>query len=217
MNEDLGEREYRARRAAGIELAEELRSITDALVEHDPALAALTMATELARELRSHLGGPKRVRWHDAEPGGGTDAPPEYRNAWADGSPFVGRIHPGAPPMRVDKIDDDGRPTLEGRVRVRPAFEGPPGGVHGGVVAGLFDELLGAVPGGLLGVPAVTGTLKLRYLARTPLARDLRFTAWVEAHRGRRIVVRGACHDGDVLTAQAEGLFVQVAFEASGP
>ncbi len=215
-----GDDDYRARRAGARELAGQLRDIAEALVTNDPAVDDLEVASQLAAELRSYLDGPSRVRWHETDPAMGDDAPIEHRNAWADASPFVGVIHPCAPPMRVRRLDEagpDGQPALEGRVRVGPAYEGPPGGVHGGIVAGLLDELLGATPSGLLGVPAVTGTLQLRYVAPTPIDRDLRLTAWIDGHRGRRIVARGACHVGDRLTARAEGLFVQVAFARSGP
>ncbi len=210
---------YRARRAAATVLAGRLRDIAEALVTRDPAVEDLEAAAELATDLRAQLGGPARARWHEADPAAGDDAPIEHRNAWADASPFVGVIHPGAPPMRVRRLDEagpDGRPVLEGRVRVGPAYEGPPGGVHGGIVAGLFDELLGATPSGLLGLAAVTGTLGLRFVAKTPIERDLRLTAWIDSHRGRRIVAKGACHAGDELTARAEGLFVRVDFAASG-
>ncbi len=214
------EHHYRARRAAATTLAGRLRDIAEALVTCDPAVEDLEAANRLAAELRPHLDGPARVRWHQADPDQGDDAPIEHRNAWVDASPFVGVIHPSAPPMRVRRVtaaDADGRPQLEGRVRVGPVYEGPPGGVHGGMMAGLFDELLGATPSGLLGVPAVTGRLKLRYVALTPIDQDLRLTAWIDSHRGRRIVARGACHVDDRLTAEAEGLLVRVAFAASGP
>ena len=37
----------------------------------------------------------------------------------------------------------DGQPAIEGRVTLGRLYEGPPNGVHGGYVAGLFDDILG--------------------------------------------------------------------------
>ena len=55
-------------------------------------------------------------------------------------SPFIGRANPLAPPIRLQEVDGH----LEGQVRFGSAYEGPPGCVHGGYIAGAFDELLGA-------------------------------------------------------------------------
>ena len=42
---------------------------------------------------------------------------------------------------------------------------------------------------------------------------DLRFEGWIHQDRGRLLTVRGTCHAGDTLTADAEGIFVRVDFE----
>ena len=47
-------------------------------------------------------------------------------------------------------------------------YEGPAGGVHGGVLAASFDEILG-IAQMAAGVAGYTGTLEVRYLAVTPL------------------------------------------------
>ena len=55
----------------------------------------------------------------------------------------------------------------------------------------------------------MTGTLTIRYRKPTPLFRELVLRAWVERVEGRRIMSRAEMYDGDTLTAEAEGLFVQ--------
>ena len=51
--------------------------------------------------------------------------------------------------------------------------------------------------------------------------RELVLRAWVERVEGRRIMSRAEMYDGDTLTAEAEGLFVQprpeVAHQYFGP
>lgn len=79
--------------------------------------------------------GPTRSRWYE-DPGTTT----RHR----DLSAFSGSLNPLAPPMKIRVDDYDGRPCLLGEVRIEREREGPPGFVHGGVIAGLFDELAGA-------------------------------------------------------------------------
>jgi acyl-coenzyme A thioesterase PaaI-like protein len=91
------------------------------------------------------------------------------------------------------------------------AYEGPPGAVHGGMVAAAFDEVLGMAQS-LGGQPGMTGTLSIRYRKPTPLHRDLRFEGTLDRVDGRKLFTSGRCYDGDTLTAEAEGLFIRVDF-----
>ena len=56
----------------------------------------------------------------------------------------------------------------------------------------------------------MTGRLIVHYRSPTPLDRELRFEAWVERVDGRKIITRGELFAGDLLCAEAEGLFVSV-------
>jgi acyl-CoA thioesterase FadM len=86
--------------------------------------------------------------------------------------------------------------------------------VHGGYVAGLFDDVLGGTQALIEGPTGLTGTLTVRYRSLTPLDTDLVFLGWVDHARGRRILSKATCHAGDVLTAEAEALFVRVDLDA---
>ena len=88
-------------------------------------------------------------------------------------------------------------------------YEGPPGYVHGGMIALAFDELLG-IANITSGHPGMTGTLTVRYRRPTPLGQELDFEAWTERVEGRRITTRGRITAHGTLTAEAEGLFVVV-------
>jgi acyl-coenzyme A thioesterase PaaI-like protein len=116
---------------------------------------------------------------------------------------LVGRAHPLSPAGTATFADG----VLEVRARFGPAYEGPPGAVHGGIVALAFDELFGMCTV-CNGRGAVTGRLSVRYRHPTPLHEQLRLRAWVEHAEGRRVRVRGTIHAGDTLTAEADGLFV---------
>lgn len=120
-------------------------------------------------------------------------------------SPVVGMSSPMSPP--VEYTVRGGR--VHGTGTFGAPYEGPPGYVHGGVIALAFDELLG-IANITSGHPGMTGTLTVRYRRPTPLGQELDFEAWTERVEGRRITTRGTITAYGTLTAEAEGLFVVV-------
>lgn len=64
--------------------------------------------------------------------------------------------------------------------------------------------------------PAFTGRLVVHYRAPTPLGRDLVCRAREVTRDGRKITMTGELHDGEVLVAEAEGLFVVISRERLG-
>jgi acyl-coenzyme A thioesterase PaaI-like protein len=125
-----------------------------------------------------------------------------------DHSPFMGLSNPLAPPMHL-RFDGD---RVRGTVTCGSAYEGPPGHVHGGFVAAMFDELLGLAQS-VSGAHGMTGRLIIHYRSPTPLHHELTLDGWLERADGRKIVCRGTLHHGDVLCAEAEALFITVDFE----
>ena len=190
------------------ELVEELRAIASELAQRSvsPDEARSTLA--LARSLRAGLMGPPRARWYDCDPDSPTPSL-DARDSYGDLSPVRGRLNPVAPPLRVERVEDGDGARIVAHATFSRAYEGPPHGVHGGIVAAMFDEVLGAVMG-LAPPPGVTATLEVRYRHVTPIEEPLRFEAWLESDRGRRLTARATCHAGDTLTAEAHGLFVRV-------
>ncbi len=157
--------------------------------------------------------GPPRLRWYEVD-AGHTDAT-RARNR--ELSTFSGSLNPIAPPMEISTgVLEDGRPALVGVVRLDRLREGPPRSAHGGVLAGLFDELLGGGQRLNGGPPGVTGRLTVRYRRPTPLGVDLRLRVWIHDERKRRVTVRGDCvviGDDAGPTADAEAVFLRVDFE----
>ena len=125
--------------------------------------------------------------------------------AFFDHSPMLGRANPLAPPIELWLEDDH----LVGRATFGPAYEGPPGCVHGGYVAAAFDEVLGSTQS-LSGSPGMTGRLTVNYRSPTPLETELRFIGWLERVEGRKIFTRGELWAGDRLCAESEGLFISI-------
>jgi acyl-coenzyme A thioesterase PaaI-like protein len=107
----------------------------------------------------------------------------------------------------MEMSPEDGR--IVGRVRFGTAYEGPPGCVHGGFIAAIFDELLGLTQS-ISGKPGMTARLTVSYRSPTPLHTDLRLEGELVGVEGRKIFTVGRCFHGDTLTAEAEGLFISI-------
>jgi hypothetical protein len=193
-------------------LAQQLREVNAALALHEVAPERLEEAARLGARLRELLDGPPRARWYEFDPVSPL-ASPGARVSYGDMSPLRGLRNPLAPPLEIARsARADGTPCMRGHALLSRLYEGPPHGVHGGFVAALFDEILGSAIG-LAPPPGVTASLEVRYREVTPLEQPLRFEAWIESDRGRRIVAHATCHAGETLTASAKGLFVRVDFD----
>lgn len=120
-----------------------------------------------------------------------------------DLSPFMGLANPLAPPI---SLWVDGA-IVRGKARFGWAYQGPPGYLHGGFVAALFDETLGMAQS-MTGNPGMTGTLTVRYRKPTPLYTELRIEATVQRVQGRKIFTEARLYAGDTLTAEAEAIFI---------
>jgi hypothetical protein len=120
-------------------------------------------------------------------------------------SPVSGPSNPIAPPLVMKVVGDpDGDHHIEGAITFGPAYEGPPGHCHGGLVAAMFDELLGFVQM----KPGFTAYLKVDYRKPTPLNRELALKGWIDHVDGRKRLIRGTCSLDGVLLTEAEGLFI---------
>lgn len=190
-------------------LGDELRGVVDDLLSCRTPAGDLTEALDLVRAARARLRGPQGAP-HPHRPDYWSAASAPSWDAYMDTTMFGGRVNPLGMPMPLELgRDDEGRAYAEGVVRLGRAYLGGPGMVHGGYVAALVDHVFGAaLHAG--DTRAVTATLQIRFVEPTPIGRDLRFRAWFEQPSGRRLHGRATCHDGDVCTAEAEGLFLLV-------
>jgi acyl-coenzyme A thioesterase PaaI-like protein len=185
-------------------LVDALRRAVDASVSLDLPVPELSKLADDAQALATALG-----RGSGKKPfpryGGALDAGDP--NSMLPFSPITGRYNPLSPPVEVELVA--GPPArIVGRVTFGEPYEGPPSGVHGAVVASVYDEILAlAAIASNAGGP--TATLTIRYRKMTPLRTPLRFEAWIDRIDGRKAFVRGACYAGEDLVSEGEGLFVR--------
>ena len=98
-------------------------------------------------------------------------------------------------------------PRAIGHAAFDTPYEGPPGCVHGGVLAAAFDQVIN-VANIHSGTAGPTRTLALEYKRPTPLGVPLLFEAWVDRVDGRRITSRALVRHAGEVTVEASGLFI---------
>lgn len=153
---------------------------------------------EAVRRLADHLESVgTAVRHHDYS----TWGVPEHLAA----NPAIGTRNPVSPPLEPVVMPDA---TVRADLQLGIEYQGPPGCVHGGIVALLFDEMLG-LANAAAGSVGLTGDLRVVYRSPTPLYTPLRFEARQERVEGRKIWTGATLHAGDTLCARAEGLFIE--------
>lgn len=190
------------RRATLRDLADATRTLIDRLVATDAPDDVIVAATAEVQAAADRFAGYRQGSLYgfgESANAGGYDMP------MYDHSPLIGLANPLAPPMELREVDG----VIVGAVRFGAAYEGPPGCVHGGYVAAVFDELLGSTQS-LSGAPGMTGTLSIRYESPTPLNEDLRLEGRLVGVERRKIFTEGLIYAGDRLTAKAEGIFISL-------
>jgi uncharacterized protein (TIGR00369 family) len=112
--------------------------------------------------------------------------------------------------LRLNFHEDRERVRVECTFRVAKRFEGPPGHVHGGIIATILDEAMGKV-NRQKGVVAPTRRMAIDYLKPVPLGVELRAFGWHVSEQGRKHFRAGEIRsvDGAVL-ARSEGLFIAI-------
>lgn len=198
----MGDDGPRARAAAA------LRRMGHALMAHEAgddlldriaeAADAVTRDLERAPPRRRDLVAMKRTLFELDVPDG---APVSH----FDGCFVSGSENPLGVAIRVRREGDEAVADVE----FGPAFEGPPERAHGGIIAAVFDDVLGYLLV-FLHEPAFTGELVVRYLAPTPLRVPLEFRGRVVGRENRRILTAGEARSGDEVLAQATATFVTV-------
>ena len=124
-----------------------------------------------------------------------------------------GPAHPSGLRVRCFATDDG----VASPIVVPRVYEGPPGAVHGGIVAAYLDEVLGGAAARAAGRPAVTGELTVRYVKPVPSETPLLGRGRVLADHGRYVDVEGSLEDFGArrVVATARGRFFPVDLRAT--
>jgi uncharacterized protein (TIGR00369 family) len=197
--------ERAARREAVGALGAALRELVDAAVRTEVPIVDLEKATAAAQEVTALLSADLREVHEIA-----SVDDPQTGERWY--SPVYGPGSPVAPPMVVEDFPDEGR--CVGRVTVGKKHEGPPGLVHGGVLAILLDHVL-ARSARAAGHGGLTATLTVTYRRPVHLGVPLLVTGQLGSVEGRRATATARLvAEDDPGTTLAEGEAVLVALRS---
>lgn len=117
----------------------------------------------------------------------------------------IGRCSPLALPVEISFEP----PRAIGRAEFTSPYEGPPGCVHGAVIAAAFDIVLTAA-NIIAGAPGLTVSLTTNYRLPTRLHELATFEAWVDRTDERRVYTRGRIVQRGSVTVEAEGVFARL-------
>ncbi|WP_236864590.1 PaaI family thioesterase [Brevibacterium daeguense] len=122
-----------------------------------------------------------------------------------DITPASSARNPIAPPMLIEWDGDESRCELTLPLQ----YQGPPGRVHGGIVATMLDHVLGNAANAGGRPRSYTRYLNVSYDAATPVGEPLVVVGRTARHDGRKRFMEGEilCH-GEVRV-RAEGLWIE--------
>jgi uncharacterized protein (TIGR00369 family) len=112
--------------------------------------------------------------------------------------------------MRLKFRYDEKLGRYVGRFRIPRRYQGPPGHVHGGIIATILDEAMGKV-NKLRNVTAVTSEMTVHYFKPVPLGKPIIVEGYGLRVRGRRHFNAAEIRDerGDIL-ARSRGVFIAI-------
>jgi hypothetical protein len=99
----------------------------------------------------------------------------------------TGFAHPAGLAATVRRDGD----ALELLTRVPIVYEGMPGHAHGGILAAVFEDLVGLMMGRLHRIPAPTVRIDVSFRRPVPLDTEVRFRAEPSGGEGRKRTGRG--------------------------
>ena len=109
----------------------------------------------------------------------------------------------------MDASDPDS-PLATAQVNLDRSFEGPPGHIHGGIIATLMDEAMSKL-NRPLNVLAMTRHMEVDYLRPAPLHQPLILIGRHQKREGRKLFHAAELKSSDgTLLASAKGLFIVI-------
>jgi acyl-coenzyme A thioesterase PaaI-like protein len=174
-----------------------------------PAAETAALAAELddiADRLAHHVPDPVPPRHAPVSPG---------VLSMLEGTPYdpvMGRWHPFALPLELGEVTSD-PPRARATACFTTPYEGPPGCVHGAVLAGAFDMVLTAANRAVPDAAGPTIELSVQFRKPTRLGVETVFEAWIAERKGRITTTAGRATQDGVVTVEAIGTFIHRPYE----
>lgn len=161
---------------------------------------------------RTSNGGIESPGSPDSEAGWTPVEPPQSIGAgrsFVSGEPNGDRLR-----VRYYRRERDG--ALVGKVWFGPGAEGPPGHAHGGSMAAVLDEAMGAAAW-MAGHTVVAARLTVNFRRMLPLGTEALLESSVDGVDGKKVKMRGRLFGPDGQPyAEGDGLFIVLVAERFG-
>ena len=191
---------------AARKLRRSFHALARKVLNHSISHQKLEEITERLETFQNEIPAVELPKWWQPETGSGELRSSTYRNR----SLYQGPYHLFSPDLDwKEHSGPNGEEGFKFHVTLSDLYEGPPLAVHGGYIAGLFDELLGAVQSLSKTGTGYTAKLEIKYRSLTPIDEELIFAGWILESSGRRITVRGQCIHGEKICSEANALFLK--------
>ena len=191
---------------AARKLRRSFHALARKILNHNISVQKLEDITERLETIQNEIPAAELPKWWQPETGSGELRSSTYRNR----SLYQGPYHLFSPDLDwKEHSGPNGEEGFKFHVTLSDLYEGPPQAVHGGYIAGLFDELLGAVQSLSKTGTGYTAKLEIKYRSLTPIDEELIFAGWILESSGRRITVRGQCAHGEKICSEATALFLK--------
>jgi len=191
---------------AARKLRRSFHALARKVLNHSIPHQKLEEITERLETFQNEIPAVELPKWWQPETGSGELRSSTYRNR----SLYQGPYHLFSPDLDwKEHSGPNGEEGFKFHVTLSDLYEGPPLAVHGGYIAGLFDELLGAVQSLSKTGTGYTAKLEIKYRSLTPIDEELIFAGWILESSGRRITVRGQCTHGEKICSEANALFLK--------
>ncbi|GAB3205854.1 PaaI family thioesterase [Marinactinospora thermotolerans] len=185
-----------------IALVDQVRALADAVAHTEADPAELAEAGAAVAALTERLGATRRMTGAMLR-----QRHPDGRIEYNTLTNLVsGPVNPTAPPLELTEADGG----LRGEVTLNGTYQGPPGLVHGGWIAAMLDQALGAAAG-VAGMPGLTANLTVDYRKPTPLNAPLTVTSRVTGTERRKVFVSAEIRHNGEITAEGTAIMVQIA------
>jgi hypothetical protein len=209
MTPAMSDDEFDAHEAKRVETAAALNALIHAYVGHEHDDATLVALREWADNALVQLTrGTVRNRTSVMQRALAGERAPDWGpsgRAGFDDRAVAGHANPTSVGLDTWRDGD----TMYADVTLGPAFEGAPGRAHGGIVAATFDDFTGSVIS-MIGEPAFTGEITVRFVKPVPVMRPLRFRTWLDSRDGRKLFIGADAHDGEELVATCRAIYITV-------
>ena len=174
------------------EMLTAVSAFQDAVVQANPAQEQLTKMTASLNEMRTMLEA---------------QSLPESQRWYGRGRTGSGKLQVLTPPLTIEYMDDE---RMEAHTVAGEFYMGMNRAMHGGLVAAIFDTLLGRMSAGLQGRVSRTAYLTTHFRAITPLNQRLELVAKVDSIQRRKRFISGQLWHEGTLCAEADALFVEL-------